>query len=90
MRVDPEAIYLELLPNALWMSLQHKKEKRRDAVRLHFKADPQPGTKWTKVVFKAEEGEGFGPLLQRIGEFIDQKGLDTLLEECAGMRKEAA
>jgi hypothetical protein len=72
------------------MSLQSKEEKRRDAVRLHFKIDPQPGTKWSKVVFKAEEGEGFGPLLQRIGGYIDEKGLDTLLEECAGMRRDAA
>ncbi len=81
MRIDPAGVYLELLPALPW-DAEKMQVKRKAAVRLHFKVNPQPGTKWTAILFRElPEVEGLDGLLREIADEIQRcGGLQDMLD----------
>lgn len=76
MRVDPEGIYLELLPGATTWNAATNDFATRQAVVLNWKPDPRPGTKWARRTFVGDE---LGDVLQKLGRYITKRGLDVLI-----------
>lgn len=79
MRINPDAVYLELETVTL-VSRNGGVPRYVPAVRLHFKE----GNRWQKRIFAANEdnGETLGAILARLGEWIDHAGgLQAALDE---------
>jgi hypothetical protein len=80
MRIDPEGIYLELLPGSFMINLDTGATATREAVRLNWKPDPRPGTKWAYRTFV---GDSLGAILRELGDYLDANSLEALLGEAA-------
>jgi hypothetical protein len=76
MRVDPEGIYLELLPGSFTVNVDTGETATREAVRLNWKPDPRPGTKWAYRTFV---GDTLGSVLHGLGDYLDTHSLAELL-----------
>jgi hypothetical protein len=86
MRIDPEAVYLELTPSALIFNLTTSAERHAPAVVLRWKED----RKWQRRSFFGSDhnGETLGEILCNIGKWIDaQGGLDAALTEAYALGK---
>jgi hypothetical protein len=75
LRVDPETVYLELAPGSMTFNFTTNDFTKREAVILHWKPKPEPGTKWARRTFV---GESLGAILHQVGTYLDEHGLDGL------------
>lgn len=84
MRVDPDAVYLELSEGQLVWNMDTNESRVVPAVQLHFKE----GGKWQRRSFVGREDEvdTLGSILERIGKWIDRHGIDGALEQAATPR----
>jgi hypothetical protein len=80
MTIDPEGIYLELLPGSTTINVKTGKTTKREAIRLNWKPDPRPGTKWAYRTFV---GDSLGTILRELGDYLDANSLEALLGEVA-------
>lgn len=76
MRVDPEGIYLELLPGSHTFNIRTGELQARDAVRLNWKPDPRPGTRWAHRAFV---GDSLAEVLRGFADYLVDHTLDELL-----------
>ena len=84
MRIDPETVYLELLPGSTSINFKTGATRRIDVVRLHFKPDPS-ARKWVERSFV---GDSLAEVLDGLAALLREHDLPGLLE--IAERKKAA
>ncbi len=86
MRIDPEAVYLEIETNGNITNITTGKSRSVPCVWLHWK----DGNRWQRRVFPGrDEKDTLELILGRIGAWIDQNGLEGALNQAMG-REDAA
>ncbi len=81
MRIDPEAVYLEIATGAHIFNRTTGATRHVPAVHLHWK----DGNKWQKRIFAGrDENDTLEQILGRIGAWVDQHGLQGALDQAMG------
>ena len=82
MRIDPDAVYLELASGVHMLNRETGAMRYVPGVHLHFK----DGGKWQKRIFTAPgTGDTLGEILSNIGKWIDAKdGIESAVDEVMG------
>lgn len=79
MRVDPEAVYLELSDGSTVYNFTTGDMRVAPAVILHWK----DGRKWHRRSVIAQDGESLGDCLRALATWFDTDGLSDALAKAA-------
>lgn len=81
MRIDPDAVYLEITTGAHIFNRETGKTRDVAAVNLHWK----DGNRWQRRLFAGrDENDNLEAILGRLGAWVDQHGLQGALDQAMG------